>query len=60
MQDREYLDVIWKKYKSWRGRCGARALHHGKDAKLIRMNKIRTEYWNRYFLIVFGKRIPEV
>jgi len=60
MQDREYLDVIWKKYKSWRGRCGARALHHGKDAKLIRMNKIRTEYWNRFCLIVFGKRIPEV
>jgi len=60
MQDREYLDVIWKKYKSWHRRCGARALHHGKDAKLIRMNKIRTEYWNRYCLIVFGKRIPEV
>lgn len=60
MQGREESEVIWKKYKSWRGKCGARAKHYGKDTKLLRMNKIRTEYWNRYCLINFGKLIPEL
>ena len=60
MQDREYLDVIWKKYKSWRGRCGAYAKHHGLDDRLKRMNVIRSFYWEMSWKGTNIERVKEI
>jgi len=38
-------EIYFAKFKSWVGKCGAYAKHHGMDKELVRMNCIANKYY---------------